>query len=397
MERYLDRNFGKIEKTEIILFGIYIFLSFFETYLIGFIGNNTKFYLLFILAVYLYHARLKIRVNTYWVCYFIWFIYKILSLAWSNMSNTDFDAHVFSQIGIILLLVVVTGREQKLVFLHSILQINLWVSFLFGIMSIIFRGAFLDQTFVARQVLTLFGQQNDPNNCAAFLLVGITLGLYSAAVERKKILFNIVIICINIYALLLTSSRAGLLTLGAIVIVFTILPHPKECFRMRLIIKKLIVIAVLFLAILFIVQNYLPQANFERLFIWSGYEGGSGRDIRWEKAVKIFAEKPFFGWGWSGYNTGVGAIHNTFLTSLCDVGILGTILFTAPLLMISIESIRNKNMLAFLIMLAGVLPSFVLDAINKRFFWNAILISIMLILYQNETSEQITIWKTEDE
>ena len=73
----------------------------------------------------------------------------------------------------------------------------------------------MDERFYARQVLTLFGQQNDPNNCAAFLLIGITLGLFSATIERKHVPISALVVAVNTYALMLTSSRAGFLTLGA--------------------------------------------------------------------------------------------------------------------------------------------------------------------------------------
>ena len=392
MERHISEDNRRINRIQFGLFCIYIFLSFFETYLTPFFGSGTKFFLLFVLFVFLYQKKFKVKISQFWIWYFAWFIFKFLSVSWSNMSNSDFSTHLLSQIGMILFVIVLTGREQNKHLLNAILQANLWVSFLFGILSIIFRGAFLDEVFVARQVLTLFGQQNDPNNCAVYLLVGITLGLYSATIERKKIILNALIVAVNTYALLLTSSRAGFLTLGVIVVCLIIMPQPGYNLQIKKAGKKLLVIAAVVFVTVFIVRRYLPQVNMDRLFIWSGYEGGSGRDIRWENALQLFYQRPIFGWGWGGYNTGVGAIHNTYLTSLCDIGIFGTILFIVPLFLIAIESIKQKNMLAFLIFITGVLPALVLDAINKRFFWNAIVFSAMLIIYMHDTGEQISVW-----
>ena len=313
------------------------------------------------------------------------------------MTNSDFNTHLLSQIGMLLFVIVMVGRKQEKILLYAILQSCLWVSFLFGVLSIFFRDAFLDEVFAARQVLTLFGQQNDPNNCAAFLLVGVTLALYSATIERKKVLLNTVIVAVNTYALMLTSSRAGFLTLGALIIGLVFLPQPGKHLQLKETAMKLGIIVVVVTITVFIVQKFLPQVNMDRLIIWSGYEGGSGRDIRWQRSVELFLQKPLFGWGWSGYNTGVGAIHNTFLTSLCDVGVFGTVLFSMPLVLIGVESFRNKNNLAFLLLMAGILPSFALDAINKRFFWNAIVFSAMHITYQKQTAERITVWGFLDE
>lgn len=394
MDRYIDADYRKVNYLQVSLFSIYIFLSFFETYLTRFIGNSTKFYLLFVLSLFLYQTKFRIRVNKVWICYFMWFGYKLISVLWSSMANADVSTHLLSQIGMLLFVVVLTGRDQDKNLLHAILQANLWVSFLFGVLSIFFKEAFLDEVFVARQVLTLFGLQNDPNNCAAFLLIGIVLGLYSATVERRCILINSIIVAVNTYALMLTSSRAGFLTLAALICCFVIIPQPGQRMKVKQTIQKLLIIAAVAVTTFIIVQKFLPQANIDRLLIWSDYAGGSGRDIRWQRAIELFLQRPIFGWGWGGYDTGVGAIHNTFLTSLCDVGLFGTLLFIVPIIMIANKSLRQRNLLAFLVLMTGVFPSLTIDAINKRFFWNAIVFSAMIVIYQHDKSDVITVWNS---
>ena len=109
---------------------------------------------------------------------------------------------------------------------------------------------------------------------------------------------------------------------------------------------------------------------------------------------------PIVGGGWGGYKlAGFGsssAIHNTFLTSLCDCGIIGTILLLAPIGGLMFEAVKRKNNFVLFLLICGLVPSFFIDAINKRFFWNAIVISIMLINYQKRTGKIVPIWK-EDE
>ena len=392
MDEFIEKTGARVSKQSIFLFCFYIFLSFFETYLTPFFGNGTKFYLLMVLALFMYSARLKLKINSFWMFYLAWFFFKLVSIAWSSMSNNDFKTHLLSQIGMVLFVIVMVGGNQSRELIHAILQTNLWISFLFGVLSIFFRGSFISEDFVARQVLTLFGQQNDPNNCAAFLLVGITLGLYSATIEKKKLMVNGLIVAINIYALLLTSSRAGFLTFGAIIACIVFLPQPNQELELKKAIQKILLIVLIIVIAFALVQRFLPQTNIDRLLNWNEYESGSGRDIRWERAIQLFMQRPLFGWGWGGYNTGVGAIHNTFLTCLCDIGVIGTLFFVIPIFMVAIEALRQRNVLSFLILVTGVLPAFVLDAINKRFFWNAIVFSIMIILYNRENSEKISIW-----
>ena len=125
MDRYNYGDLRKVNKLQIVLFCIYIFLSYFETYLTRFFGNGTKFYLLFVLAVFLYQTKFKVRINRIWICYLAWFVFKLLSASWSSMANSDFKTHLLSQIGMVLYVVVLTGREQDKSLLSSILQANL--------------------------------------------------------------------------------------------------------------------------------------------------------------------------------------------------------------------------------------------------------------------------------
>lgn len=155
MARCIDSDYRKVNNLQFGLFCIYIFLSFFETYLTRFVGNSTKFYLLFVLSFFLYQTKFRITVNKVWISYFMWFCYKLISVLWSNMSNADVSTHLLSQIGMLLFVIVLTGRAQDRNLLHVILQANIWISFLFGVLSIFFKEAFLDEAFVARQVLTL--------------------------------------------------------------------------------------------------------------------------------------------------------------------------------------------------------------------------------------------------
>lgn len=120
------------------------------------------------LGIFVWQEKFIIRINKYSMFFLVWFFYKLFSVFWSGMNNNDFQMHILSQIGIVLFVVIITGRKIECFFLQTVLQACLGISFLFGILSIIFKAPFRDAVFVARQVLTLFGRQNDPNNCCGF-------------------------------------------------------------------------------------------------------------------------------------------------------------------------------------------------------------------------------------
>lgn len=392
-----NKYFQYIPKWFFYMFGIYIFLSFFETYLTKFIGNSTKFYMFFLIVICIYLYRFSIKLNIYNILIMLWFVFKLISILWSNWSNQDISIHLLSQIGITIFVFIMTGAYYEEKFLSYILRINYWCSFIFGILSIIFQGSYISEVYAARKVLTLFGLQNDPNNCAAFLIIGISLAAYSLIYEHKRISLNIIVILVNIYATLLTSSRAGFVTLGVIILFLILMPDKNRKTQIFNVLLKLFIMAVVVGLALYLIIKFLPSASLERLLQFDEYQAGSGRSDRWGAAIQLFSQRPILGWGWGGYLTGYGAVHNTYLTSLCDIGILGTILLITPSVYAGYKAMKSKNVLVILILISGLLPAFFIDAINKRFFWNALLIAFMLVLYERNTGKEISIWNKGEE
>lgn len=359
---------------------VYVYISFFEIYLTPFIGSNTKFYLLLIIGLFILKANNRIKLNIYNALILGWFIYKVLSLLWSDGSYSQIvRTHFLSQIGMTLFFFVFVGTVFTKEFLSLIINALLYASFLFGILSIASPGAFLDEEFVARQVLTLFGQQNDPNNCAAFLLIGIAISAYYILYVRKQIIFNVVVILVNCYALIMTASRGGFVSLGCIVLTLIFLPGKEKKFTIWQILLRLIVVIIIFSIGVYFIVNFVPSNSLERLLDFSDYQGGSGRSIKWEIAFDYFLQHPIRGCGWGGYNVQDGVIHNTYLTLLCDGGILGTFPMALCILITLTRAIKKRNPLVILILICGLLPAVFIDSINKRFFWNSLIFGIMLL------------------
>ena len=377
-----------------ILFIVYIFLSYFETYLVPFIGNSTKFIMLGIILLFIYVNHWKLKLNRIGESFFIWFVFLCITIIWSRHVNNTPQLHFLTLLGNVLFLFVVSGMSFDESFIRLNLQGHYWVSFLFGALSVIFHKSYTSEIFVARQVLTLFGQQNDPNNCAAFLVIGIALALYSVIYEKEKIWLNLFVILVNGYAILLTASRAGFINIGLLVIVFILLPNQESRINVSDMIKKLVFIFVGIALISYLGYKILPQASLDRLISFDEYSGGTGRTEKWEYAIDLIKQRPLFGWGWGGYSfASFGATHNTFLTIWCDAGIVGLLLFVIPLIDMCISALRKRNVLVILFLICGLFPSFLIDAINKRFLWNAIIISIMLINYRQAIGVNVSMWE----
>lgn len=357
------------------LCGIYFILSMYEIYINGLIGSITKYYML-ALMFFLLISYKKIVVNNIHISIYLWMIIKLTSSLWGiwNYSSATFKLHFISQVGIIVFLMVITFIRFDKKFIEYIINICLYSSFSMGVLGLFFSKPYLGQV-ESRRVLTLFGIQNEPNNLAAFYLIGISIALYLIVYENKNKILNIIIIGVNTISMTLTASRGGLVSLIGIVLLIIFINKYKNNYLLEFI-KKLIYFILLLSITYLILKLCLPEASFERLFDFSSYEGGSERSTLWYEALYLIKQKPLLGWGWGGYKSG---IHNTYLSMICDVGIIGFMIFIYFIGLIVFKAYKSRCILSIIILATGLLPSFFIEAINKRFFWNGIILSIILI------------------
>lgn len=377
----------------VLLFSIYIVLSFFEVYLYRFIGGSTKYFLLLMIALWIYIQGFRIRVHILSEFCFFWLCFKFLSLLWSSMQNNDVRLHLISQIGMVLLVLASTSSVRSKSFLTGMIRLSYICSFAFGVLSVVFREAYIDERFVARQVLTLWGAQNDPNNCSAFLAIGIGLALYSLFCEKEKKILNILVILVNTYATILTGSRGGFALLLVLAVTSVFFPNWNRKIIFIDVLKRMVIFTVVLVISVYVIDRFIPAASLARIVAFDEYQGFSGRSTKWEIAINLIKQRPLFGWGWGGYTiTGISVVHNTYLTVLCDTGIVGFILFFVPVIYTIIKSIKYRSMLSFAVLIMGLVPAFSIDSINKRFFWNAIILSYMIIDYIKENHSHICLW-----
>lgn len=387
-----------VPRSIVLLFGVYIILSFFEIYLSSFIGESSKYVLLLMIGLWTYFKDFKIKLNILSKFFLVWLIFKFASLLWSSMENNDVRLHLISQVGMVMFVFVGTADVYSQKFLTLIVRLLYWNSFAFGLLSIVFRGSYIDERFIARQVLTLWGNQNDPNNCCAFLAIGVGLSLYSLFCEKKNRLLNIIVILVNSYSIILSGSRGGFLLLVALLFIAVIFPNWNQKIVVSDTIKRIVILLVVVIIGIYIVERYVPAASLERVIAFDEYEGGSGRIEKWETALNLIKQRPILGWGWGGYTiNGISAVHNTYLTMLCDIGVVGTFLFFSPIVYILVQAVKHHSMLSFIVLVMGLIPAFSIDSINKRFFWNAIIISFELIQYIRKNHDHITLWGCTEE
>ena len=212
----------------------------------------------------------------------------------------------------------------------------------------------------------------------ALYSIGSALALYSLAVEKKWIIINIFILIVNCLAILLTGSRSGILLL-LIQIIFLFVLNQAQIGGG----KKILLIIGLSMLLLFLLK-ILPQEVSDRL-LGRGelqFTNSTGRDILWENGILAWQKNIFWGNGW-----GALSCHNTYLTFLVDIGIFGVTIFLFIMGTVVKKAIKKQNVISLLLIVSGIFPSFFIDAQNKRLFWNAMLIPMVILNKQTNENE----------
>ena len=380
MSYSIENNRGrKTNILELLAVCFYFFIAFFEPYLNNMIGSVTKYYIIALIGILLLFNN-KYRIKGTQIIYALWLAYKMLSVFWAGDTSVA-QLHFFSQVGMIGLLIVLTSVEFSKRDIDAIILTELIGSSIIGVLSLFFSQPYHGIN-EARQVLVLFGNESDPNNIAAFLCIGSIIAFYYLITGRKYRLICALMFIVNTYSCLQTGSRAGLITIVvSCVLVFLFCSSYK---KMSTRIRFFVVFAALLALLYFIITRFLPDVIYMRLFDYQSYEGGSERTDIWKTVWELCLEdlNLIFGAGWGayhGYNGMDAAVHNTFLSMLSDVGLIGCTLFFAPIAWRSIFYLKRRMYLPLFLLAAAFVPSFFLEAINKRFFWNAIMIFFMYI------------------
>lgn len=357
---------------------LYFIISIFEPYLNGILGSVTKYYMFFVMLVLLWKDGFRLRLHRITVVYVVWLVYKIVSLLWSEDFRTP-QLHFISQVGMVLYMAVLLSAVQDRKTLDSIKEAYWLSSIVLGVLSLLFSESY-HGTVEARQVLVIMGVEVDPNNQAALLLVGVAISASNILYEKRRGILSAIGLVINIYACFGTASRAALVT--AVVLAICCVFYAPEKMKFRAIVKRVLVVSLAIVAVQYLTVRFLPEASFERLFNFETYEGGSERDFLWQRSWEVYTRNPLtilVGAGWGTVTPYINGtvVHNTFLSMLCDVGLIGTLLFMVPIVVIAMRMLRRGNPMSVLLLGVQFTPAFFIDAINKRFFWNALLILIM--------------------
>ncbi len=191
---------------------------------------------------------------------------------------------------------------------------------------------------------------NDPNELALGLALGIPFAWYQLMEGEYRLklvgyalrVINGAYLLLAAFGILLTSSRGGLLSVTAASL---IIPFSIRSLKGG---KKLAVIWAL-VAMAFTIINYVPESSWKRLATLSEIledestrsyglqEGPNIRVVVWRQGFETFKTNPtvaVIGVGASSFKEGIGNVrgehfvaHNSFISVLIELGLIGFILF----------------------------------------------------------------------
>ena len=303
-------------------------------------------------------ANAKIRrPHVFHIVFAAFAIWHFLSLFWT----IDFDKsmvryHTYLQLFILAYIIWDLFRSERSI--KGGLQayvLGAWVS----IGSLIFNYLSGTKATYFRYSATGF----DSNNIGIILAIGIVIAWYLNSDKSKTGMWNIlkflnyIYLPLAIFGILLTGSRAALITAG-FSFIYVIGSADQLKISTRIIMYLFIVSAT------YGVFTLIPEGIVDRLSTTIDSVSNAdlgGRVAIWRASLDVIEQYPILGVGTNAFPsaTELGkAAHNTYLSILAEVGIIGFGLFTIAIVIALIGAIKHPE--------------------NERKFWIALLITLAL-------------------
>lgn len=369
-----------VEKYLIIL---YFFICPLEMALNIIFGSTTKYVGMLILAIwgmdYTFQGGKDVAINPQIKAIVLWLtICVVSSLMWGTHSNYTIEyITTYLQMGLFLFIC----QEEK----WSSGEINAFIfSYWLGSLIVAFLVIFFgDAKYNGRETILLFGRYCDPNQIAANIIPGACISFWTISKNDSRLSFSIICfgaLVATSYSVLLTGSRGGLLGLLAVIGLIIITGIAKQEIKFQYV----VIVALIIFIIIYKNPSLLNMRAFDFDSYVDTYSNGGNRITIWKTLLKSFDAKWLVGHGvgssiayfYAIYQHAV-SVHNTFLLVLYETGIVGFIFFIYPFLSMILYHWKRGNSIFMALIIAAMICSFFLDALNLRYIWNGLLLAIM--------------------
>jgi len=314
---------------------------------------------------------------------FFFVLYNMASIFWTFDYEWSYARlKTYSQIGILawILWDLFTTSES----LRAALQ-----AFILGgyvVIASTFYNFISGQTISQWEYGRFSGAGQNAVELGLILSLSLPVAWHLATTQREGLgsnvmkLINFAFIPAALLAIILTASRTALITIiPALLYIIGTMHRIRPIFRF--------LVFIMFILAVFIGQSFVPTATLERLgTIGSSIAVGDlgGRMVLWKESLSIFQEHFLIGIGSGALNASSqlgGAAHNTFLSILTELGVIGFLLFLGVLAIVIFRAINQPKSYSILwltvlsIWIFGVQSLTYEYAKSTWFFLNLIVIS----------------------
>lgn len=365
------------------------------------------------MAAFLYEYIRKKSINNNWVTKWILCLVIVNFFEMINtLTITALDLkNMLGLFMFIFTLFLACGRSYNAKEIRWIMNMFILTGVIFSLLLIFHGHAY--SGFAGRRTVKLGSREAiDPNFMAALILMSFMLTLIKLCnirstrgkVQRptdtegfvkqklflkaeKQMIFVGILLLIQLYAIMLTSSRGAFVSL--FVGVFFVAAGYFHNMTLR---KKVLFILLGSVGIVFIITMVLqavPQSQINRLLAFDTYSkgGGAGRLDLWKTSLQLIANRPILGYGFA--ETGVkysmigiehSFAHNTYLLLFENYGLVGGVVYLSIYARITWKLWKRKNKYFFGFWAASCSVIFFFAALGGLM---QVLPLIMVVIYLN--------------
>ncbi len=324
----------------------------------------------------------RIRLNAPVLMQMLFTVFAAFSLAWTVYMDSSSE-RVTSYVLLLALLVSGAAFSYTEEDIQKVKRALIWSSRLTAVVMLFF-AVYVDGRFQLTGTI-----EEDPNYLCAYLSFGVVYAievLTGKDTVKRKLISGLELI-LYFYLTLVSGSRGGLLAIAGGAGAFLVAYRGGD---VKGILKRT-ALTVLALGVIFLLINLLPEELSERFTVENVAEsGGSGRTTLWEQAVDLFANsdgiRQLFGYGTAtiiqcfkmyGYNR-VQVVHNIFLETLVELGVVGLIIYSAAIFAFIKASYKFADKYAFSVMFSMFVMSLSTSLYTFKPYFNIMLFIIIL-------------------
>lgn len=282
-----------------------------------------------ILFLSLFEALLVHRIFKGYINY-LWLAILLLILARTVYTQNAIKVDIAYIIGIIILVSIGASTKNLLSLYSRYNSVFCWI--IMG--SIIIHMVFPNSRLFGYDLSSYGGITG---KTYYIVLCSFLICSYALLVSDNSNLRKILIISIALICVLMSGSRSNIITIPLAIVLSILLKTPNKKVLLRAI--KICVILAFILAIICVLGERFQFETYLRLqdtivrYI-SGKSITNGRNVIQERAWNLFSQKPVFGIGWMNFQvigsgtSGIGSnAHNMYIQLLCEVGVVGFLMF----------------------------------------------------------------------